>query len=142
MHHIVYQSTALGQPTTADLKFLLQQSRPKNSRLGITGLLLYGNGEYLQVLEGEKEAVQALYATIRQDYRHTRVTTLSDGPIEARVFQDWSMGFQTLSGEDFVRLTGYIDPYRSKLLNAHLPEIGEGMLALLKSFVVNSALQL
>lgn len=139
MHHIVYQSTAVGQPTTADLKFLLQQSRFNNQRLNITGLLLHGNGEYLQVLEGSYDAVHALYATIRTDYRHTHVITLSDGPIETRVFNDWSMGFQALSGEDFVRLTGYIDPYRSNFLDAHLPEIGEGMLMLLKSFVVNSA---
>ena len=135
MHHIVYQSSAVGQPTTAELRFLLKQSRMNNSQLGITGLLLYGAEEFLQVLEGEEAVVQQMYATIQADYRHTHITTLSDGPIKARVFSDWSMGFQELSSDDFVRLTGYIDPYRSNFLDAHLPEIGEGMLVLLKSFV-------
>lgn len=139
MHHIVYQSSAVGQPTIAELKFLLQHSRMHNSRLGITGLLLYGNGEYLQVLEGEEAVVRQMYATIQTDYRHTHIITLSDGPIQARVFVDWSMGFQKLSDEDFVRLTGYIDPYRANFLDAHLPEIGEGMLMLLKSFVGSAA---
>jgi hypothetical protein len=120
MHHIVYQSQAVGIPTTADLRFLLRQSRANNSGLGITGLLLYGNGSFLQVLEGEAQIVRELYAK----------------------FATWSMGFQSLSGEDFVRLTGYIDPYRSKFLDAHLPEIDDAMLILLKSFVVNQGVQL
>jgi hypothetical protein len=142
MHHIVYESFALGLPTNADLKFLLRQSRANNLRHGITGLLLYGNGHFLQVLEGAEQAVRSIYAIIRNDSRHSRVTLLADGLIRARVFTDWSMGFQELSGEDFARLTGYIDPYRSRFLDAHLPEIDEGMLALLKSFVVHSGSQL
>lgn len=142
MHHIVYQSTAVGVFTTADLRRLLRQSRAKNHRLSITGLLLYGNGGFLQVLEGEADTVRQVYATIQQDYRHTRVTTLADGPVTGRVFADWSMGFQTLSGEDFVRLTGYIDPYRANFLDAQRPAIDEEMLFLLKSFVVNDGYQL
>ncbi|RYU82837.1 BLUF domain-containing protein [Hymenobacter persicinus] len=142
MHHIVYQSCAVGQPTLADLKALLVQSRANNLRLHITGLLLYGNGSFLQVLEGPREAVQLIYGRIQLDSRHTHVETLSDGPIQSRIFQDWSMGFQTLSGPDFARLTGYIDPYRSRFLDAHLPAIDEEMLYLLKSFVVNDGARL
>ncbi|UPL50347.1 BLUF domain-containing protein [Hymenobacter sublimis] len=142
MHHIVYQSSAVGLPTTAELKFLLRQSRANNQRLHITGLLLYSNGSFLQVLEGEAPAVRQIYATIQADYRHTRVHTLADGPITARVFTDWSMGFQTLSSEDYLRLTGYINPFRSTFLDAHLPDIDEGMLILLKTFVVNEGYQL
>lgn len=137
MYHIVYQSTAVGHPTTADLKWLLQQSRTNNAALGITGLLLYGNGNFLQVLEGEEQAVQLIYARIVVDQRHMHVLKLSDGPIERRIFGDWSMGFQPLKSDDFVRLTGYINPYRSNFLDAHLPEIDESMLVLLKSFVLN-----
>ncbi|MCB2407916.1 BLUF domain-containing protein [Hymenobacter lucidus] len=142
MHHIVYQSTAVGVPTTADLRVLLRQSRTKNYRLSITGLLLYGNGSFMQVLEGEAATVQQVYATIQHDYRHTRVTTLADGPVAGRVFADWSMGFQMLSEQDFVRLTGYIDPYRTNFLDAQRPAIDEEMLFLLKSFVVNDGYQL
>ncbi|GAB3290610.1 hypothetical protein GCM10027348_07980 [Hymenobacter tenuis] len=141
VHHIVYQSNAVGLPTPAELKFLLQQSRANNSRLGISGVLLYGNGDFLQVLEGEKEVVHEMYATIQADYRHTNVLTLSDGPITKRVFQEWSMGFQVLTEDDFSRLKGYFNPYRSNFLNALLPDIGEGMLILLKSFVVNAESQ-
>lgn len=137
MHHIVYQSYAVGQPTTAELRYLLLQSRANNLRLHLTGLLLFGSSSFLQVLEGEEETVREMYARIVADQRHTQVSALSDGPIETRVFADWSMGFQVLSGDDFARLTGYIDPYRSNFLDAHLPEIEESMLILLKSFVVS-----
>jgi len=142
MHHIVYQSSAVGPPTLADLRFLLRQSRLNNGPLGITGLLLYGNESFLQVLEGEEPALRQVYARIQADQRHTRVVTLADGPIHARVFPDWSMGFQALSGENFARLSGYIDPYRSHFLDAHLPDIDGEMLHLLKSFVVNDGTRL
>ncbi|UOG76528.1 BLUF domain-containing protein [Hymenobacter tibetensis] len=142
MHHIVYQSYAVGQPATSELRTLLKQARINNAALGVTGLLLYSHGSFLQVLEGEVEVVQEIYAKIKVDYRHTRVITLADGYIQKRFFTDWSMGFQELSGDDFVRLTGYINPYRSSFLDAHLPEIDEDMLVLLKSFVLNDGSQM
>jgi hypothetical protein len=142
MHHIVYNSCAVGQQTTADLTFLLQQARTNNAQLGITGLLLYGNGSFVQVLEGEEAAVRHIYGVIQEDYRHTRVLTLSDGPIQRRTFQNWTMGFQPLSGENFERISGYINPYRSNCLDAHLPVIDEGMLELLKSFVEDESSQI
>ena len=135
MHHIVYQSTALGHLTANDLRSLLRQCRANNLRNGITGLLLYCNGNFLQVLEGPPEPVRQLYENIRADLRHTSVVTLSDGPVERRIFMDWTMGFQYLSGEDFNRLVGYINPFRSDFLDAHLPEVDESVLSLLKSFV-------
>lgn len=142
MHHIVYHSCAVGLQTAADLTFLLQQARANNARLGITGLLLYGNGSFVQVLEGEEEDVRQVYDKIQVDFRHTRVHTLSDGPIPARTFKDWTMGFQPLSGADFERISGYINPYRSDFLDAHLPAIDAGMLEMLKSFVEDESNQL
>ncbi|WBA42424.1 BLUF domain-containing protein [Hymenobacter canadensis] len=142
MHHIVYQSTAVGHPTTAALRQLLRQARSSNRQLGITGLLLFSNDSFLQVLEGEQSATEALYSRITADYRHTCILRLSNGFIPQRIFPDWSMGFQSLSGEDFGRLTGYINPYRSDFLDRHLPEMDEGMLCLLRSFVVEDGWQL
>ncbi|GAA3929180.1 BLUF domain-containing protein [Hymenobacter algoricola] len=142
MHHIVYQSCAVGHPSLAELRQLLRQARANNDQLGITGLLLYGNDSFLQVLEGEAAVVQNLYARIRADYRHAQVVTLADGGIADRIFPNWSMGFQGLSAADFVRLTGYINPHRTHFLDAHLPAIEEGMLCLLKSFVVDNGARL
>ncbi|GAA3995767.1 hypothetical protein GCM10022408_02910 [Hymenobacter fastidiosus] len=141
MHHIVYQSCAVGHPTRADLRFLLQQSHANNSQLGITGLLLYGNDNFLQVLEGPAAPVQQLYDRIRADHRHTAIITLADGAIEERVFMDWSMGFQRLSDDDFLRLIGYLNPHRADFSDPYPSDIDEGMLVLLKSFVVNDGVR-
>ena len=140
MYHIVYHSVAVGQPTTEDLRFLLRQSRRNNAGLGITGLLLYGNGHYLQVLEGLQTPLEQLFSVIKQDCRHSQVLTLSAGPIRKRVFATWSMGFQKLSDENFVRLTGYVNPCRFRFLEAHAPEMDEGLRILLGSFVNNEGL--
>ncbi|WP_022823388.1 BLUF domain-containing protein [Hymenobacter norwichensis] len=140
MHQIVYQSYAVGQPTTAELKSLLRQSFVNNTRLGITGLLLYGNGCFLQVLEGAPAAVQQMYARIRADSRHTRVVLLADGPIPARIFHNWSMGFRALSEDDFGRLTGYIDPSPARFLAATPPGVDKDMMDLLRSFATDDCL--
>ncbi|MBC6699198.1 BLUF domain-containing protein [Hymenobacter puniceus] len=142
MHHIVYQSTAVGHPTTAALRQLLNQARANNRQLGITGLLLFSHDSFLQVLEGEQHATEDLFSRIKADHRHSGIQTLSNGSIQQRIFPDWSMGFQSLTGEDFVRLTGYINPYRSDFLDKHLPVMDDGVLYLLRSFVVEDGWQI
>jgi hypothetical protein len=100
MLNLVYSSTAAKNLTRADLDALLHRARKKNARLGITGLLLYKRGEFMQALEGEEAAVRALYAVIRADPRHRRIVTLVDVPVAQPRFPDWSMGFEDLEGAD------------------------------------------
>lgn len=79
-----------------ELLFLLQQSREKNLVLGITGMLLYKGGNFMQMLEGEKQTVLKLYETIRKDDRHKDVVTIMTDNIQTRNFADWSMGFANM----------------------------------------------
>ncbi|WP_164880927.1 BLUF domain-containing protein [Aestuariirhabdus litorea] len=72
---------------------ILGQSRRNNPRLGIGGVLYYGDGHFFQVLEGPRSAVQSLYDSIRQDPRHCNSTVLSHAMIKDRVFGDWSMKY-------------------------------------------------
>ncbi|UYZ60740.1 BLUF domain-containing protein [Hymenobacter latericus] len=135
MHHIVYQSTAV-QPLSAEaLHVMLEKSRRKNRGLGITGLLLYSYGNILQILEGEEPAVQGLYETIRQDVRHTNVLTLADGPIEHRMFSDWTMGFQDLPDHDFQQVMSGVEARQKQLPAPTRARIDEPLLCLIKSFV-------
>ena len=60
-------------------------------------MLLYVRDSFIQVLEGEKEAVEALFGRIRQDVRHTDVTLLLNRPVAECVFSDWAMGYTTLT---------------------------------------------
>ncbi len=101
MVNLVYASTAVKQFSADELTELLRRSREKNGRLGITGLLLYKRGEFMQALEGEEASVRALYSIIRVDPRHRNVITLVDVPVAQRRFSDWTMGFENLDEADF-----------------------------------------
>jgi hypothetical protein len=99
--------------TLDGLAELLEVSRRKNAELGISGMLLYKDLSFLQVIEGPHEAIRTLYQTIRVDDRHGRVRVLFEEPVAAREFADWSMGFQNLDGEDLSTFDGYTDLMQS-----------------------------
>ena len=86
---------------------MLQRWRTKNARLGITGLLIYRDGAFIQSLEGEEPTVRELYARIQADGRHFQVCTLQAIPMAERQFPDWSMGFKNLDGGNVAAFPGY-----------------------------------
>lgn len=94
---------------------LLATSRENNAKLGITGMLLYKDGNFMQVFEGEEEAVRALYEKIRADSRRSGVITLQQVLAEERQFPDWSMGFRNLDSPELRTVPGY-----SEFLNTPL----------------------
>lgn len=75
---------------------LLKVARANNARLGITGMLLYADGNFVQIIEGPEDAVDALYAKISRDPRHTALLKALDGPIAERRFADWTLGFDRI----------------------------------------------
>ncbi|MFN2476823.1 MAG: BLUF domain-containing protein [Chthoniobacterales bacterium] len=106
-YSLIYVSIA-NQPFREDELFeLLRVSREHNSRDRITGILLYKNRTFMQLLEGPEEAVCNTYSRIARDPRHRDVTVLLQGEIDGRDFDDWSMGFHNLE-EPFARnIPGY-----------------------------------
>jgi hypothetical protein len=109
MYHLIYTSHAIVPYNQDDLIELLRQSRAYNRQHHITGMLLYLNGKFIQVLEGNKESVLELYDSICHDPKHQRVMKIMEGTSPSRIFKDWSMGFKKLSDSDFHHLTGYKD---------------------------------
>jgi acylphosphatase len=107
MLSLIYVSSAVPPLSAADLVSLLKQSREKNARLGVTGMLLYKDGNIMQVLEGPDDAVRQLMATIAADKRHRGVLRLMEWQIEQRHFQDWTMAFQNLSDPGIRNVPGY-----------------------------------
>ena len=93
LHEIVYVSLASEEMTTQQLDALLAQSRLQNAKSDVTGVLVYHQREFLQLLEGEAEAVNALFEQIEVDQRHQQVYKLWDGPISERSYTRWSMAF-------------------------------------------------
>ena len=110
MYHLVYISYASRPLREDDLLDILNTSRLNNKKYGITGMLVYLHEKFIQVLEGEYEAVNKVYHEIKQDLRHRKVTTVLEGNTEQRIFKDWSMGFKKLDGQQFEELSGYKDP--------------------------------
>jgi|SRR5579859_3501310 len=137
---LVYVSYSPQTFTDNELIDLLKAAREKNDKLGITGMLLYRKGFFLQVLEGEQEKVQALYARIRQDPRHQRIITVYEAPIQVRSFGSWQMGFNKLD-ETVIPdgVEGYVDFLRNPTIE-YLSKSSRLTMTLLKSFANQSTL--
>jgi hypothetical protein len=104
---MTYVSTAAEPFGDAEVRELLRHSRENNTRLGLTGMLLFKGDQFMQVLEGDDETVHALYAVIAADPRHTDVRTLLSTPITRRQFSEWSMGYQAVSDDSLREIPGY-----------------------------------
>jgi len=109
MWQVVYTSRATASFRASDLDSILRASRRNNPALGVTGMLLFMNGEFMQALEGPDDNVRELYAKLQRDPRHTDCRMLREGPIEAREFPDWSMGFHDLTDAGAARPAGVND---------------------------------
>lgn len=93
LHELVYVSLADHDLSAQELCELLEDSRTRNRECGITGLLIYREREFMQLIEGERADVMALYERIEGDPRHGQLYRMWDGPISARSCGLWSMAF-------------------------------------------------
>jgi hypothetical protein len=107
MFSLVYASSAVKPFSKSELVELLAPSREKNRRLGITGMLLYKDGNFMQALEGEESAVRKLYAAISADPRHRIWYQFYAGHTASRNFAGWSMGFNDLNSPEVHGVSGY-----------------------------------
>ena len=92
----IYRSKGRSGLTDADIDALLASTRRNNGIVGIGGMLLFGGGCFLQILEGTGPAVERIYRRILSDPRHTDPVLLYDGKGEPRRFVGWAMGFARL----------------------------------------------
>lgn len=134
LYRIVYVSAASELFDKPGLLDLLTQARDKNEKLGITGLLLYRDGDFIQLIEGERSAVLALFARIDADARHTGATVLFEGEAQKRLFDDWSMGFRDLSDPAVQTLPGFSQYMNSRLVAETFKDDPDGCLGLFALF--------
>lgn len=135
MHHLLYLSSAPYGLSDENLRDILTKSRKNNALCGVTGLLLYHDGSILQILEGEKTAVYALYVKIMKDPRHTSLVTLIDEETDTRDFSGWSMGFKNLSDEEWEQLAGFINLGNRNHLLRELQSKSVQVLTMVKTFI-------
>lgn len=118
MFFIIYVSSAIHPFSRPELLDILTKSRLNNAKLNITGMLLYKDGNIIQVLEGEETVVRTLYAKIARDPHHQAIIKLLQGTIEGRQFPEWSMGFNDLNHVDLASIPGYSEFLNTPLTSA------------------------
>lgn len=113
---LLYVSRAADGLTAATIDNIITQSRKNNPEAGITGLLCHSGAVFMQVLEGGRSEVNATYARILRDTRHTDVELLLYSEISERRFAGWTMGRANLEKVNLSVLLKYsekpeLDPY-------------------------------
>ena len=109
LFHLGYVSTETQQFSPEALITLLTEAREANGKRSVTGLLLYREGSFYQVLEGAESEVMSTFNGIKGDPRHDSVRVLFKGDTSTREFADWQMGFLNLDGVDIESLSGFSD---------------------------------
>ncbi len=119
MYFLVYVSAAVTWFSPSELRALLVGARHRNQHAGVTGMLLYKDGNFMQALEGNEATVRALYKRIGEDRRHNGLLVLDSGPQAVRQFAAWSMAFHDLSLRQGELPSGY-SRFMDEPLNAPL----------------------
>ena len=104
---LVYVSAGVRVFGEAEIKEILGQSHRNNRRCGITGMLLYRDGNFLQVLEGPDTAVQSTLERIQADERHRGIVVMKKENIDSRNFSEWTMAFKRVDSAEMQEIEGY-----------------------------------
>lgn len=104
---LVYTSTAVRDYLDEELADILRKSVENNRQRHITGLLLYSKDTFMQVIEGEADAIDHLFRVICADPRHRDIEVHLRTPVFEREFDRWHMGYRAISMEDCMALPNY-----------------------------------
>lgn len=115
MYYLLYLSVANGLMNDDELAALLSKSRVNNQRKQLTGVLLYGNGRFIQLLEGSEDQVKRTFGIIKSDTRHLDITVIASGDIGERCFPEWFMGFKAFRAESYATMEGFLDLSREAI---------------------------
>lgn len=134
MLQMIYTSEAKTKFSPAELQELLLIARRNNDRDAITGMLLYEDGTFLQVLEGENDVVEATYQRIAADKRHHKIMLIARFEVDHRSFHDWEMGFFDASGGKLLQLPGYSNFLSKRTVELENLEDGDKAMEVLLNF--------
>lgn len=112
MEHTICYISKAEELKDSELESLFEFILMMNPTLNITGALLYSNGFFLQVLEGNKEVITDLFLNIRKDKRHKNILLVLDQKIEKRIFENYEATFSIMkTKEDIEKLNAYLSCY-------------------------------
>lgn len=107
MYNLLYTSSSTVEANHEFLNQILQTARINNQQLGITGMLLYSEGSFVQLLEGEEEKVKETFNKISQDPRHYNIEVVIETNAANRYFPQWQMGFKWLEKSDLRQIENH-----------------------------------
>ncbi len=139
MIRLIYLSQAVKPFSSEQLLTLRRECRRSNSENGLTGVLLYYNECFIQVLEGKEETVNRVFEAIKKDPRHTNVTELERSYITERQFEDWSMGFEEIDASQLAKLNiKGLNVFFSNVEKSHDQNFNKSLVSSLMTFFKNS----
>lgn len=106
LYELIYRSTAKPGLSESDLKDILRTAHSFNKANNITGCLLYHEGQFLQMLEGEFQVLLQLYDRIKRDPRHREFLLMHMKETDYRVYSNWTMAFKSLTDTDLRNYSG------------------------------------
>lgn len=133
MRSLTYVSSARSLWALEELEELLTAARAWNEPRGLTGMLLYSGGNFIQFVEGADGMVSDVFARISADTRHRGLLVLLDHQVTERSFPDWTMGFRG-AGPGDLGLEGHTDFLRDPARAACAGAQGSAPMVLLDSF--------
>jgi Sensors of blue-light using FAD len=109
LEHLIYASVATQNFEASELAELLQKARAANERCDLTGMLLHvdSDGSFF-------EAIDQLLEKLLRDKRHSHLTEIIREPIAKRSFNEWTMGFSSVSSEKLRRVSGLNDFFKAR----------------------------
>jgi Sensors of blue-light using FAD len=99
LYAMVYLSLATHELDAQALQTLLEHARQANARQGVTGMLIYHDRQFLQLIEGPRARVRSLFDRIETDPRHEKVDLIWEGALDKRSFAEWTMGFAVVDDD-------------------------------------------
>jgi hypothetical protein len=136
LSQLVYVSNRKSTCTPAEIENILSACKKNNPPLNITGVLLYSNTKFIQLVEGEAKVIMDLYDKIKKDARHSNPVMISYNPIKEKSFPSWHMGSKDISSG--VQFKTDISKEDKKIFDQILngeEENGQRVLNLLRKFL-------
>jgi len=135
VNFLIYLSKANTYISTREINKILLNAKEFNARHNITGILLFHNGSFLQVLEGKEASLDKLYAKIKKDPRHTCDQYPLVGQVEERIFGAWSMGFSQIDDVSKESKVAWLAQHIKSISNGHNQPEAADILSFLQSLL-------
>ncbi len=100
LSQLTYVSNRKSNCTEAEIEKILVACKKNNPGLGITGVLLYSDSKFIQLVEGEAKVITTLYDKIKLDNRHSNCMMISYSPIAEKSFPSWHMGARKIAAKE------------------------------------------